>query len=1090
MASENDGRTDGRTDGRRRMEFRLRRPTSSSSASIDDDDDVVSSSSSSTQKENAGVKIITMEKQSVETAEGNRRVHRDDSVQDDDDDDVSLTATTTTTTTDEDDERIKDDATYFVLRAERRRRGNGGEATSTRERRENEEEKITTSRRGKSGETERTTTTTTTTKSVVDDLGEGLGAFTLGRSTSSPGTRRGGGRGGRRAAGGGRLGSWSAFAAKLDDDDDDKVKKGATVMGEKPSSSSRSVSGKSSPTFEFSAMPGKGGGVNNARPRSASMQNVSEAATNAKRETLTPSSSPGRAATTTNEEENAVLRTTVSEPATSAAEEASSPEPMAVDSPNGSDASSAFGSTPPPQQQQPRGGFSMGSGGGSTGGSKKSTSFRNRASSLRVETPTTTNTSMETPGSMRSDSSAFGGASPASPVFASPTPKKFEFAAPPPSKPSPRKSPPNGGSAEKPPKSPGLFSMGSEEKAPSASTKSRSFKYAQRAGREKRSVGSPTAGPADVSQLSRAAAKISIQEYNAEETERLRQQGNTLYREQKYAEADAMYSKAIIALATAPRTDFTVSEADANPLGAEFPTFAGRAAAVLLTNRAAARMMIPSEMTPEERTLAAEKELLLQALMDCEHAIDADATYARAFVRAAGCHMKMAAFEDALALLEGGNVPEDAEIEKAAVEAKAMLEHLNKINIGLTKLRDFDAGLPRMGSDELAHPLDEARESLVQSVAALSAYPAIYATKHAKTFIETKALLLNACGAYHEACTFISEIEKYGMKDEAWMPKYTFTAYFGKGDLRAAIEYADQATGRDLDPELVSMAKTMMKGKDEGNALFNAKKYADAVKAYTVAFEAGTSPIAAAYCSVVLGNRAAAYQGLNETLNALADCGRALSFNPWNVKALSRRSSIHESIRCWDDAANDLKAYIQIAGRTNYDLFSSAQERRNALALATERLRAVEPRTQAQAHSQVDMYQILGLSTLRFQATAADIKKAYRALALKFHPDKSNRNMHAWVPAQALHDDADRLFKLLGETNAQLGDPALRRVFDETERIRDASQQRRTFTRSSTWSASSARDFQYGQDVPWTSAPRRKPRVNREKTGNNYYWDF
>lgn len=1078
------------------MEFR--RPIASSSVSIDEDSDsdsdsdgVVSSSSARKKKEEGddAFREMMMMKQSVETAEGNRRVHHHrgdyDSIEDDD---VSLTTTTTTTTDEDDDERIKDDATYFVLRAERRRRGNGGGTTTTAADAE-EEEKIS---RGKSGETERTTTTTTTTspspttKSVVDDLGEGLGAFTLGRSTSSPGTRRGGGRGGRRGAtrpagGGGRLGSWSAFAAKLDDDADG-VKKGVTVMGEKPSSSSRSVSGKSSPTFEFSAMPGKGGGVNNARPRSASMQNVSEAATNAKRETLT---------TTTNEEKNSVLRTTVSEPATSAAEEASSPEPMAVDAPNGSDASSAFGSTPPPQPP-PRGGFSMGSGGGSTGGSKKSTSFRNRASSLRVETPTTTtNTSMETPGSMRSDSSAFGGASPASPVFASPTPKKFEFAAPPPSKPSPRKSSPNGGSADKPPKSPGLFSMGSEEKAASASTKSRSFKYAQRAGREKRSTGSPTAGQAaDVSQLSRAAAKISIQEYNAEETERLRQQGNTLYREQKYAEADAMYSKAIIALATAPRTDFTVSEADANPLGAEFPTFAGRAAAVLLTNRAAARMMIPSEMTPEERTLAAEKELLLQALMDCEHAIDADATYARAFVRAAGCHMKMAAFEDALALLEGGNVPEDAEIEKAAVEAKAMLEHLNKINIGLTKLRDFDAGLPRMGSDELAHPLDEARESLVQSVAALSAYPAIYATKHAKTFIETKALLLNACGAYHEACTFISEIEKYGMKDEAWMPKYTFTAYFGKGDLRAAIEYADQATGRDLDPELVSMAKTMMKGKDEGNALFNAKKYADAVKAYTVAFEAGTSPIAAAYCSVVLGNRAAAYQGLNETLNALADCGRALSFNPWNVKALSRRSSIHESIRCWDDAANDLKAYIQIAGRTNYDLFSSAQERRNALALATERLRAVEPRTQAQAHSQVDMYQILGLSTLRFQATAADIKKAYRALALKFHPDKSNRNMHAWVPAQALHDDADRLFKLLGETNAQLGDPALRRVFDETERIRDASQQRRTFTRSSTWSASSARDFQYGQDVPWTSAPRRKPRVNREKTGNNYYWDF
>jgi len=1020
----------------------------------------------------------------VETAEGNRRETSDGDDGDDDDDDATLTTTEEEEEENADDD-VKDDAAYFVLRAERRRKGNAMTTGSVRDKRAVDgEEKITGGRAERRGKEEDDAVgspvpeehQSTQGRTSVDDLGEGLGAFTLGRSTtlSSPGTRRaGGGRGGRRAAGGGRLGSWSAFAAKLDDEE----KRGAAMEAE-TTKSSRSASGKSSPTFEFSAMPGKSAGVqrnvNNARPRSASMQHVSEAATNAKRETMTPSSAG------TNE---APVRATVSEPATSAAEDASSPEPMVVDSPNGSDASSAYGSTPPPN-----GGFSMGAGGGSTGGSKKSTSFRNRASSLRVETPTT-NTSMETPGSMRSDSSTFGGASPASPVFASPTPKKFEFAAPPPSKPSPRKSSPNGGSADKPPKSPGLFNMGLEEKTLSASTKSRSFKYAQRAGREKRSVESPTAAQVDVSQLSRSAAKISIQEYNAEETERLRQQGNALYREQKYAKADDMYTMAILALATAPRTDFTVRKEDANPFGAEFSTFVGREAAVLLTNRAAARMMIPSEVKPEEMTLALEKEMLLRALMDCEHAIHADATYPRAFVRAAGCHIKMAAFEDALALLESGNVPEDAEIEKATVEAKAMLEHLNKIDMGLTKLRDFDAGLPRMGSDELAHPLDEVRESLVQSVAALSAYPAIYASRHAKTFIETKALLLNACGAYHEACTFITEIEKYGMKDESWVPKYTFTAFFGKGDLRAAIEYADQATGHDLDPELVSMAKTMMKGKDEGNALFNAKKYADAVKAYTIAFEAGTAPIAAAYCSVILGNRAAAYQGLNETLSALADCGRALSFNPWNIKALSRRSSIHESIRCWNEAVNDLKAYIQIAGRANYDLFSSTQERRNALALATERLRTVEPRTQAQAHSQVDMYQILGLSKLRFQATAADIKKAYRALALKFHPDKSNRNMHAWVPAQALHDDADRLFKLLGETNAQLGDPALRRVFDETERIRDASQQRRTFTRSSTWSASSARDFQYGQDMPWTSAPRRKPRVNREKTGNNYYWD-
>ncbi|ABO94179.1 predicted protein, partial [Ostreococcus lucimarinus CCE9901] len=161
---------------------------------------------------------------------------------------------------------------------------------------------------------------------------------------------------------------------------------------------------------------------------------------------------------------------------------------------------------------------------------------------------------------------------------------------------------------------------------------------------------------------------------------------------------------------------------------------------------------------------------------------------------------------------------------------------------------------------------------------------------------------------------------------------------------------------------------------------------------------------------------------LNEFLNALADCGRALALNPWNIKALSRRATLHESIRCWDDAIRDLRSYVEIAGNAQYDLFATAQERKNALAMATDRLRRLETTKTTQANSQVDMYRILGLDELKDKATQTDIKKAYRALALKYHPDKANRNMPSWAPASELHDDADRLFKLIGETNAQLSD--------------------------------------------------------------------
>lgn len=39
-----------------------------------------------------------------------------------------------------------------------------------------------------------------------------------------------------------------------------------------------------------------------------------------------------------------------------------------------------------------------------------------------------------------------------------------------------------------------------------------------------------------------------------------------------------------------------------------------------------------------------------------------------------------------------------------------------------------------------------------------------------------------------------------------------------------------------------------------------------------------------------------------------------------------------------------------------------------------------------------DYYKMLGLQNLRFRATQADIKKAYRQCVLKYHPDKMAQN--------------------------------------------------------------------------------------------------
>nr|XP_018904800.1 PREDICTED: dnaJ homolog subfamily B member 6 isoform X2 [Bemisia tabaci] len=66
----------------------------------------------------------------------------------------------------------------------------------------------------------------------------------------------------------------------------------------------------------------------------------------------------------------------------------------------------------------------------------------------------------------------------------------------------------------------------------------------------------------------------------------------------------------------------------------------------------------------------------------------------------------------------------------------------------------------------------------------------------------------------------------------------------------------------------------------------------------------------------------------------------------------------------------------------------------------------------------VDYYRVLEITRT---ATAADIKKAYRKLALKWHPDKNIDN----------HDEANKKFKEISEAYEVLSDESKRRIYDQ-----------------------------------------------------------
>ena len=87
-----------------------------------------------------------------------------------------------------------------------------------------------------------------------------------------------------------------------------------------------------------------------------------------------------------------------------------------------------------------------------------------------------------------------------------------------------------------------------------------------------------------------------------------------------------------------------------------------------------------------------------------------------------------------------------------------------------------------------------------------------------------------------------------------------------------------------------------------------------------------------------------------------------------------------------------------------------------------------EAEDEAEAEAEMDPYEVLGLTS---ECSAAEIKSAYRKLALKYHPDK-----HADGSEEA-RAEAEAVFQQVNLAHTLLSDPGKRRMYDAGGRVRD-----------------------------------------------------
>ena len=219
-------------------------------------------------------------------------------------------------------------------------------------------------------------------------------------------------------------------------------------------------------------------------------------------------------------------------------------------------------------------------------------------------------------------------------------------------------------------------------------------------------------------------------------------------------------------------------------------------------------------------------------------------------------------------------------------------------------------------------------------------------------------------------------------------------AYYGQGDNEQALKYLKECLNLDPDSKaalkLFRMLQKLTRTKNEGNAAFKAKDYQKAVQLYTQGLV--IDPNNKDTNSKLRQNRAQAHLALKNYNDAIEDCTEALRLDPSYTKAFRIRAKAYGAAGDWEEAVRDYKSVAE----------SNPGEKG-----IHEDIRHAE--WELKKSKRKDYYKILGVSK---DASEQELKKAYRRLAIQYHPDKNRDG-----------EGNDEKFKELGEAYEILIDP-------------------------------------------------------------------
>ena len=273
--------------------------------------------------------------------------------------------------------------------------------------------------------------------------------------------------------------------------------------------------------------------------------------------------------------------------------------------------------------------------------------------------------------------------------------------------------------------------------------------------------------------------------------------------------------------------------------------------------------------------------------------------------------------------------------------------------------------------------------------------------KEASAFIELQKIYIQSClelCKFKDVINYITNTISPSVKLRDWEFNFLLAkTYYFKGDYDLAKNEITKLIKQGITEEKLTSLKnkveTINSLKTKANTLFKENKYDEAINEYTKLIE--FDPENKNFISIILTNRALCYKKQGKNMEAMKDADDAIQNNPNYSTAYIRRALIYEEFKMFDDAKADL---------------SKAKE----LDPSNPKIEGYinEANQKAESAKNRDYYQILGIDR---NASADAIKKAYRKLALKYHPDRNSESEQSKKIAQRKFEDVSDAYSVLSD---------------------------------------------------------------------------